>query len=86
MHVLDGLFSELDFADWEKRAAEHDFISTRVNELTDLADDPQILANGYFERRPIPCSGMGLRGHAARLRADSGQHPQLRSAARREQR
>lgn len=57
VRILDGLFAELDFADWEKRAAEHDFISTRVNELTDLADDPQIQANGYVERRPHPVLG-----------------------------
>jgi crotonobetainyl-CoA:carnitine CoA-transferase CaiB-like acyl-CoA transferase len=57
VRILDGLFAELDFADWEKPAAEQDFISTRVNELTDLADDPQIQANGYFERRPHPVLG-----------------------------
>ena len=36
---------------------EQDFISTRVHELTDLADDPQVQANGYFERRPHPVFG-----------------------------
>lgn len=29
-------------------------ITTRVNELTALAGDPQIQANGYFERLPHP--------------------------------
>lgn len=57
MRILDGLFAELDFADWEKLAVEQDFISTRVNELTDLAGDPQVQANGYFERRPHPVLG-----------------------------
>jgi crotonobetainyl-CoA:carnitine CoA-transferase CaiB-like acyl-CoA transferase len=57
VRILDGLFAELDFPDWEKRAAEQDFISTRVNELTDLAADPQVQANGYFERRPHPVLG-----------------------------
>lgn len=57
VRILDGLFAELDFADWEKRAAEQDFISTQVNELTDLAADPQVQANGYFERRPHPVLG-----------------------------
>jgi crotonobetainyl-CoA:carnitine CoA-transferase CaiB-like acyl-CoA transferase len=61
VRILDGLFAEHDFAEWEKRAAEQDFISTRVNELTDLADDPQIQANGYFERRPHPVLGNGPR-------------------------
>lgn len=57
VRILDGLFAGLDFAEWEKRAAEQDFISTRVHELTDLADDPQVQANGYFERRPHPVFG-----------------------------
>src|SRR5260370_4434709 len=57
VRILDGLFAELDFADWEKRAVEQDFISTQVNELTDLAGDPQVQANGYFERLPHPVLG-----------------------------
>jgi crotonobetainyl-CoA:carnitine CoA-transferase CaiB-like acyl-CoA transferase len=57
VRILDGLFAELDFADWEKRAVEQDFISTRVNELTDLAGDPQVQANGYFERLTHPVLG-----------------------------
>ena len=57
VRILDGLFAELDFADWEKLAVEQDFISTRVNELTDLAGDPQVQAKGYFKRRPHPVLG-----------------------------
>jgi hypothetical protein len=36
---------------------EHDFISTRVNALTDLAGDPQVKANDYISRLPHPNLG-----------------------------
>jgi crotonobetainyl-CoA:carnitine CoA-transferase CaiB-like acyl-CoA transferase len=50
--ILDGLFGAIDYADWERQATENDFISTRVNALTDLAGDPQIRANGYITELP----------------------------------
>ena len=59
VRILDGLFAELDFADWEKLAVEQDFISTRVNELTDLAGDPHTSGAGprptvaYAIRTPV---------------------------------
>jgi crotonobetainyl-CoA:carnitine CoA-transferase CaiB-like acyl-CoA transferase len=45
--ILDGLFGAIDYPEWERQATENDFISTRVNALTDLAQDPQVKANGY---------------------------------------
>jgi len=55
--IMDALFAEIDFAEWEEQALKYDFISTRVNDLTDLADDPQINANGYVERHAHPALG-----------------------------
>ncbi len=57
VQIMDTLFAQLDFAEWEEQAAKQDFISTRVNDLTDLADDPQIQANGYVERLAHPVLG-----------------------------
>jgi CoA:oxalate CoA-transferase len=55
--ILDGLFGAIDYPEWERQATENDFISTRVNALTDLAEDPQVKANGYIT--PLPHKDLG---------------------------
>jgi crotonobetainyl-CoA:carnitine CoA-transferase CaiB-like acyl-CoA transferase len=57
IEIFDELFSRIDYADWDELARKHDFISTRVNALTDLADDVQVQANGYIQRLPHPVHG-----------------------------
>jgi crotonobetainyl-CoA:carnitine CoA-transferase CaiB-like acyl-CoA transferase len=55
--ILDGVFSKLTFAEWDQLAHDYGFIATRVNQLTDLADDEQILANEYIKVQEHPALG-----------------------------
>jgi CoA:oxalate CoA-transferase len=50
--ILDEEFARLTYPEWEARVAEHDLIACRVNSLTTLQDDEQILANDYLVKRP----------------------------------
>ena len=55
--ILDECFARLSFEEWDRLAKQHDFISTKVNALTDLVTDEQVLANGYLEQQPHPDLG-----------------------------
>jgi crotonobetainyl-CoA:carnitine CoA-transferase CaiB-like acyl-CoA transferase len=55
--LFDQAFAQITFAQWEKVAHERGFIATRVNELTDLATDEQILANEYIKPQEHPVLG-----------------------------
>jgi crotonobetainyl-CoA:carnitine CoA-transferase CaiB-like acyl-CoA transferase len=55
--VLDELFSHMTYAEWAPLARKYDLISTRVNALTDLGTDEQILDNGYIQALPHPHLG-----------------------------
>jgi crotonobetainyl-CoA:carnitine CoA-transferase CaiB-like acyl-CoA transferase len=50
--ILDECFARLTFEEWDQLAKKHDFIATKVNALTDLVHDEQVLANGYLEQHP----------------------------------
>jgi crotonobetainyl-CoA:carnitine CoA-transferase CaiB-like acyl-CoA transferase len=52
--IYDEAFSKLTWEQWDEKIHEHDLISCRVNSLTDLASDEQILANGYMQKLPHP--------------------------------
>ena len=47
--IFDEAFARITYPDWERAVHEHGLIATRVNELTDLATDEQILANEYIQ-------------------------------------
>lgn len=55
--MFDEAFARLTYPEWESRVREHELISCRVNALTDLADDEQIVANGYMVKLPHPDLG-----------------------------
>jgi crotonobetainyl-CoA:carnitine CoA-transferase CaiB-like acyl-CoA transferase len=55
--ILDEAFARIDYADWERATRERGFIATRVNELTDVANDEQILANEYIKEQEHPTLG-----------------------------
>jgi len=52
--LLDQAFAKLTWPEWEGLVREHEMISCRVNALTDLSSDEQILANQYLTRLPHP--------------------------------
>jgi crotonobetainyl-CoA:carnitine CoA-transferase CaiB-like acyl-CoA transferase len=55
--IFDGAFARTTYPDWERAVHEHGLIATRVNELTDLATDEQILANEYIQPGEHPVLG-----------------------------
>jgi crotonobetainyl-CoA:carnitine CoA-transferase CaiB-like acyl-CoA transferase len=55
--IYDEAFSKLTWETWDEKIHEYDLISCRVNSLTDLASDEQILANGYMQKLPHPDLG-----------------------------
>ena len=52
--LLDEAFGKLTWPEWEGLVRQHEMISCRVNALTDLSSDEQILANEYLTRLPHP--------------------------------
>jgi crotonobetainyl-CoA:carnitine CoA-transferase CaiB-like acyl-CoA transferase len=54
IEIFDHEFGKLEFADWDATAHEYGLIACRVNALTDLAADEQVLANGYMVKLPHP--------------------------------
>jgi crotonobetainyl-CoA:carnitine CoA-transferase CaiB-like acyl-CoA transferase len=52
--ILDDAFGDLTFDVWDKRVHDLDLIACRVNALTDLTSDQQILANEYLVHRSHP--------------------------------
>jgi crotonobetainyl-CoA:carnitine CoA-transferase CaiB-like acyl-CoA transferase len=55
--IYDAAFAELTWEEWDAKIHEYELISCRVNSLTDLASDEQILVNGYMEKLPHPDLG-----------------------------
>jgi crotonobetainyl-CoA:carnitine CoA-transferase CaiB-like acyl-CoA transferase len=56
--LLDGVFARRPRAEWITRLGEGgDFIFSIVNAVDDLAEDPQVLANGYVTTFPHPTFG-----------------------------
>jgi crotonobetainyl-CoA:carnitine CoA-transferase CaiB-like acyl-CoA transferase len=52
--IYDSEFAKLTWEEWDTKIHEYDLISCRVNALTDLASDEQILVNGYLQKLPHP--------------------------------
>jgi crotonobetainyl-CoA:carnitine CoA-transferase CaiB-like acyl-CoA transferase len=52
--ILDETFAGLTFAEWDAKVHEFELIACRVNALTDLAADEQVLANDYMVKLPHP--------------------------------
>lgn len=50
--ILDERFSRLTWDEWQRRSEREEMITCRVNRLTDLQHDVQVLANGYMTKRP----------------------------------
>ncbi len=46
--LLDSVFSTKSIEEWEAILSAHDLLNARVNEPSDLASDPQVLANQYI--------------------------------------
>ncbi len=55
--ILDEAFARIDYTTWEQAVRERGFIATRVNDLTDVATDEQILANEYIKEQEHPALG-----------------------------
>jgi crotonobetainyl-CoA:carnitine CoA-transferase CaiB-like acyl-CoA transferase len=46
--LLDEIFATVAYEEWDRQVKINDFIATKVNALTDLGTDPQLLENGYI--------------------------------------
>ena len=57
IEIFDETFAALTYDEWEERVVEHNLIACRVNSLTDLHEDEQILANNYMVKLPHPDLG-----------------------------
>jgi crotonobetainyl-CoA:carnitine CoA-transferase CaiB-like acyl-CoA transferase len=57
IEIFDRVFAQITYEEWDKIVHENDFIATKVNELTDLAADEQILANEYIKEQEHPVLG-----------------------------
>ena len=55
--IFDEIFGSLTYEDWQQRVARYNLIACRVNSLTDLHEDEQILANNYMVKLPHPDLG-----------------------------
>ena len=55
--IYDGVFSTLTWDEWEERIRTYELIACRVNALTDLHEDEQVLANRYLVNLPHPDLG-----------------------------
>lgn len=55
--ILDKVFVTKKFEEWEGILRAGDFIFSKINKLSDLAKDPQILANGYITDWAHPAMG-----------------------------
>jgi crotonobetainyl-CoA:carnitine CoA-transferase CaiB-like acyl-CoA transferase len=52
--IYDEAFAGLTWEQWDAKIHEYDLISCRVNSLTDLASDEQIVVNEYMQKLPHP--------------------------------
>ncbi|MBI4288476.1 MAG: CoA transferase [Chloroflexi bacterium] len=55
--ILDKAFATKTCAEWDEIFSKGDFIYSRIQRLTDLANDPQILANEYIVDYDHPALG-----------------------------
>ncbi len=55
--LLDARFRALALAEWEKRFADFELIWSPMREMTELFDDPQIRAMGYWRAVDHPTAG-----------------------------
>jgi len=83
--VLDEAFSAKTRAEWIDIFSERDFIFAPIQKVTDLAEDPQVLANDYVVDFDHPVHGPGKMlglpykfsetpGSIRRLYPELGQH------------
>jgi crotonobetainyl-CoA:carnitine CoA-transferase CaiB-like acyl-CoA transferase len=54
IEIFDARFAELTFEEWDAKVHALELIACRVNSLTDLAHDEQVVANNYLVRLPHP--------------------------------
>ena len=52
--ILDKVFAEMTWDEWDEKIHEYDLIACKVNRLDDLSSDEQVLANGYVVKRDHP--------------------------------
>jgi crotonobetainyl-CoA:carnitine CoA-transferase CaiB-like acyl-CoA transferase len=52
--IFDEVFAGMTFDEWDATVHEYELIACRVNALTDLAQDEQIVANDYMVKLPHP--------------------------------
>lgn len=57
IEILDEVFATMTYDEWQEKVAQYDLIACRVNSLTTLHEDEQILANGYMVKLPHPDLG-----------------------------
>ena len=58
IHILDAKFSERSYAEWESHLRNSgDFIFAPVQRLSELEDDPQVVANEYITQLDHPVLG-----------------------------
>jgi crotonobetainyl-CoA:carnitine CoA-transferase CaiB-like acyl-CoA transferase len=50
--IIDQAFGEVTWPEWQEKMREREMIACRVNALTDLSNDEQVLANDYLVRLP----------------------------------
>jgi crotonobetainyl-CoA:carnitine CoA-transferase CaiB-like acyl-CoA transferase len=55
--IFDALFAKITFEEWDEVAHRFDLIATKINALTDLVHDDQVLANDYLQKLPHPDLG-----------------------------
>ena len=55
--IYDGVFGTLTWDEWEERIRTYELIACRVNALTDLHEDEQVLANELPRQSPHPDLG-----------------------------
>jgi crotonobetainyl-CoA:carnitine CoA-transferase CaiB-like acyl-CoA transferase len=55
--LLDGLFRARTLAEWEKRFADFELIWSPMRQMSEIFDDPQIRAMGYWRSVDHPSAG-----------------------------
>jgi CoA:oxalate CoA-transferase len=55
--LLDGLFRARTLAEWEKRFADFELIWSPMRRMSEIFDDPQIRAMGYWRSVDHPSAG-----------------------------
>jgi crotonobetainyl-CoA:carnitine CoA-transferase CaiB-like acyl-CoA transferase len=55
--IFDKAFAQMPYEEWDRAVHEQGLIATRVNQLTDIGTDEQVLANDYMKRQDHPVLG-----------------------------